>query len=74
MLKYEAYHFGEGDLFSNYYPINLNYQVHLYRSFKFIFVKDGNIDFSANNGTFNLKKNNHAILDLLFSFMCLKHF
>jgi AraC-like DNA-binding protein/mannose-6-phosphate isomerase-like protein (cupin superfamily) len=62
MLKYEAYHFGEDTLFSNYYPISLNYQIHLHRSFEFIFVKAGNIEVFVNNKNFTLKKNNCMLI------------
>ena len=38
MLKYEAYHFGENNLFSHYHPNSLNYPRHLHRSFEFVYV------------------------------------
>ena len=42
MLKYEAYHFGENDLFSYFHNYNFNYTKHLHRSFEFVYVKKGN--------------------------------
>ncbi|EHI96753.1 transcriptional regulator, AraC family [Clostridium sp. DL-VIII] len=62
MLKYEAYHFGEGTLFSNYHPVSLTYQVHLHRSFEFIYVKAGNLEVCVNNRTFELKKNDCMLI------------
>lgn len=56
MLKYEAYHFGENNLFTHYHPLSLNYPKHLHRSFEFIYVADGNIDISINNRTFEVQK------------------
>lgn len=58
MLKYEAYHFGENNIFSYYNPHNLNYSRHLHRSFEFIYVTDGNLDITINNRIFNVQKNN----------------
>ena len=56
MLKYEAYHFGENNLFAHYHPNSLNYPRHLHRSFEFIYIVDGNIEMSINNRTFDVKK------------------
>lgn len=62
MLKYEAHHFGENNLFSYYAPYNLNYPKHLHRSFEFIYVTDGNIEISINNRVFNVSKNNCVLI------------
>lgn len=56
MLKYEAYHFGENNLFAYYHPNNLNYPRHLHRSFEFVYVTNGAIEMSVNNRTFHLEK------------------
>lgn len=56
MLKYESHHFGENTLFSHYHPINLNYPVHLHRSFEFISVIDGDLQISVNNRNLEVKK------------------
>ena len=39
MLKYEAYHFGENNLFSSFHNYNFNYTKNLHRSFEFVYVK-----------------------------------
>lgn len=57
MLKYEAYHFGENNLFSYYNPHNLNYPKHLHRSFEFIYVTNGIIEVSVNNRILVVQKN-----------------
>ncbi|BCZ45314.1 transcriptional regulator ChbR [Clostridium gelidum] len=62
MLKYEAYHFGENNIFSHYHPNSLNYPKHLHRSFEFIYVSDGNIEMSINNRTFDVQKNNCILI------------
>jgi len=62
MLMYEAYHFGENNLFSHYNPHNLSYPRHLHRSFEFIYVTNGNIELSINNRIFNVEKNNCILI------------
>ncbi len=62
MLKYEAYHFGENNLFSHYHPHNLNYPRHLHRSFELIFVSHGTIDVSIDSRIFTAEKNNCILI------------
>ena len=61
MLKYEAYYFGENDLFSCSHNYNFNYTKHLHRSFELIYVKKGSIEICINTKNFTLKEN-HPIL------------
>ena len=56
MLTYESHHFGENTTFSNYYNCNFNFPKHLHRSFELIYVKDGCLQVSINNRTFEVKK------------------
>lgn len=62
MLKYEAYHFGENNLFSHYHPQSLNYPKHLHRSFEFIYIADGTIQLSINNKIFYVSKNQCVLI------------
>lgn len=62
MLKYEAYHFGENNLFAYYNPSDLNYPRHLHRSFEFVYVINGAIEMSVNNRTFNIEKGSSILI------------
>ena len=62
MLKYEAYHFGENDLFSYFHNYNFNYTKHLHRSFEFVYVKKGIIEICINTKTFILEENQCALI------------
>ncbi len=62
MLKYEAYHFGENNIFCYYNPHSLNYSKHLHRSFEFIYVTCGNIEVSIDNKTFEVPKNSCILI------------
>lgn len=62
MLKYEAYHFGDNDLFSCFHNYNFNYLKHLHRSFEFIYVKDGSIEICINTKNFTIEKNQCALV------------
>lgn len=62
MLKYEAYHFGENNLFAHYHPDNLNYPRHLHRSFEFVYVNNGSIEISINNRLFNAEEGSSILV------------
>jgi AraC-like DNA-binding protein len=62
MLKYEAYHFGENNLFAYYHPNNLNYPKHLHRSFEFVYVTNGTIEIFVNNRTFLIEKGSSILI------------
>ena len=62
MLKYEAYHFGENNLFSSFHNYNFNYTKNLHISFEFVYVKEGNIEICINTRSFTLKKNQCALI------------
>lgn len=62
MLKYEAYHFGDNDLFSCFHNYNFNYPKHLHRSFELIYVKDGSIEICINTKSFIVEKNHWVLV------------
>lgn len=62
MLTYESHHFGEDNNFSHYHNYNFNFPKHLHRSFELIYVKNGCLQVSVNNRTFNVKKDEFILI------------
>lgn len=62
MIFYEKGHFGESNSFDYFFSENLCYGSHLHRSYEFICVMEGSISIRINDKSYELSKNDVAIM------------